>query len=81
LPLTTATNDFFNASTVASLFTQHYGAKPGPYIARKIFGHPGKMCLRYFKTIGHRPVTKEEEVRSLPIENLFSPLEKSFGHS
>ena len=69
----------FNASTVASLFTQDYGAKPGPQLARKIFGPPVKMCWTYFKVIGHRPVTKGEEVRTLPLQTFSPPWKNLLG--
>jgi len=63
----------FNASTVDSLSAQHYGAKPGPLLARKIFRPPVKMCWTYFKPIGHRPVTRGDSPA-----DLFAPPGKTF---
>ena len=62
----------FNASTVASLSTQHYGAKPGPQLARKIFSPLAKMCWTYFKTQARN---QGERGRSLPCKP-FRPLGK-----
>ena len=42
----------FNASTVATLSTQYYGAKPGPLLARKTFAPYVKMCWTCIKTTG-----------------------------
>ena len=68
----------FNASAVASLSTQHFGAKPVPWLATKIFGPPVKMCRTYFKTIGHAR-NQGEGGRSIPCKP-FRPPGKAVGH-
>jgi len=70
----------FNTSTVASLSTQHYGAKPSPQQPRTNFVPPVKMCWTYFKTIGHRPVTTGSGAKP-PLQTFSPPMENYVGHS